>query len=215
MASLPTPFTPPQAALRRLPRPTKVYMCTQCEAASGTNYPNCPACYNAIESLWLADWHAFLAQEQLNPNSEEEHFAAQVVLGEVERHVWTVLDIAMTLVTCPSGGHELGGGPSDCTECASTWGNTLGIEFTAGQQGLVTPNEHAIHVGRMILRHPHRQSKNIITAWRLSMPRLLTGWLPTTESAQKQMALIKAGRVKEVEMELEEVDWQIQSSPPT
>ncbi len=215
MLNTPTPFTPTQAALRWLPRPIEVHPCTQCAAASGTNYPSCPACYIAIESLWIADWHAFLAQEQLHPNSEEERFAAQVVPSEVERHAWTILDIAMTLVTCHSCGSELGGGASDCTECASAWGNTLGVEFAAGQQGLVAPNEHAMHVGRMILRHPHRQSKNIITAWRLSLPRLLTGWLPSTESAQKQMALIKAGHVKEVEMALEELDRQLQSSPPT
>ncbi len=215
MSSLPTPITPSQAPPRRLPRPARVHSCIQCGVAVGTNYPSCPACYTAIESLWLADWHAFLAQEQLSPNSVEENFAAQVVLKEVERHAWTVLDIAMTLVTCHSCGYELGGGPSDCTECASAWGNTLGSEFAAGQQGLVTSNEHAMHVGRMILRHPHRQSQNIITAWRLSMPRLLTGWLPSTEMAQQYMTLIKAGRVKEVEMALEELDQQIQGlSPP-
>jgi hypothetical protein len=61
----------------------------------------------------------------------------------------------------------------------------------------------------MILRHPHRQSANIIAAWSRTMPRLLTGWLPSTESAQHTMALIKAGRFAEVDAELAELDRKI------
>ena len=196
-------------ALRRLPRPSGVFPCNQCAAVSGTNYPHCPSCYLDIERFWLADWHAFLAEEQVQPGTDEEYMIAQVVLDEVERHPWTVLDISMTLVTCTTCGSELGGGPTDCTECATAWGNTLWAESLAQRQGFVTGNEHAMHVARMILRHPHRQSANIITAWRLSTPRLLTGWLPTTEEAQHYMALIKAGRVAEVEAALKALDQRL------
>jgi hypothetical protein len=198
-----------QVALRRIERPSRVLPCTGCDDVVGRNYLKCPTCHNAIEQHWLADWYAFLAQEQIQPNPVDEQMVAQVVFDEGERHLWTVLDIAMTLLICNSCGSELGGGPPDCTECASAWGVALWAETLAGRKGLVTFNEHALHVGRMILRHPHRQSANIIAAWSRTMPRLLTGWLPSTESAQHYMALIKAGRFAEVDAELAELDRKI------
>jgi hypothetical protein len=206
VSNLPLDQTALQAALRRIPRPSRVYSCPECDAVIGTNYPKCPSCYMAVEKYWLADWHAFLAQEQIEPGSDDERLVAQIVFDEGDRHLWTVLDIAMTLLVCGSCGFELGGGPMDCTECASAWGVTLWAETLAGRNGLVTFNEHALHVGRMILRHRHRQSDNIIQAWSRTMPRLLTGWLPTTNDAQHFMALIKAGRFAEVDAALYELD---------
>jgi hypothetical protein len=202
-------------ALRRLPRPATVEACPNCHAPLGMNYAACPACHSAIERFWLADWQAFLHQEQIEPASEEERQAAQIVFDEGERHLWTVLDIAMTLLTCGECGSELGGGPPECSECASAWGVTLWAETVAGRSGLVTMNEHALHVGRLILRFPHRQSANIIAAWSRTMPRLLTGWLPSTEYAQPAMALIKAGRLAEVDAQLAELDREIRQSART
>jgi hypothetical protein len=173
------------------------------------NYATCPGCHEAIERHWLADWDAFPAREQIQPSSEEEIQFARIVLDEGERHLWSVLDIAMTHLVCGECGSELGGGPPDCTECAAAWGVTLWAEALAGRNGLATFNEHALHVGRMILRHPHRQSANIIAAWSRTMPRLLTGWLPSTADAQAFMALIKAGRLAEVDAELARLDQGI------
>jgi hypothetical protein len=173
------------------------------------HYATCPSCHEAIERHWLADWHAFLDQEQIQPQSAEEAQFAQIVFSEGERHLWTVLDIAMTLLVCGECGRELGGGPPDCTECASAWGVTLWAEALAGRHGQATFNEHAMHVGRMILRHPHRQSANIIAAWSRTMPRLLTGWLPSTTTAQAYMAFIKAGCLDEVDAELAKLDQRI------
>ena len=201
-----------QPALRRLPRPTGVYPCPECHAPIVTNYPHCPSCYEALERYWLADWHAFLVQEQLSPNRDDEQLIAQIVFDEGERHQWTVLDIAMTLLTCSTCRNELGGGPPDCTECSSAWGVTLWAETVAGREGLVTFNEHALHVGRLILRHRHRQSQNIIAAWSRSMPRVLTGWLPSTGDAQHFMAKIKEGRLDEVDAYLAELDRAINAS---
>jgi hypothetical protein len=200
------------AALRRLPRPFGVYPCSDCHAVSGTNYLACPSCFMAIERFWLADWHAYLAHEQIEPESPEVDFAVQVIFDEGERHLWTVLDIAMTFLTCHSCGCELGGGPPECTECATAWGITLWAEVVAGRKGMVTANEHALHVGRVILRHPHRHSPNIIKAWSRTVPRLLTGWLPTTEAAQHYMELVKSGRLSELDEELEKLDASLNNS---
>lgn len=197
------------SALRRLPRPTHIITCHDCSAAVGTNYPSCPGCYDAIERHWLADWNALLEQERIAPKSADEQMLAQIIFAEGERHLWTVLDIALTLLTCESCGSELGGGPPDCSECASAWGVTLWAETVAGRSGLVTMNEHALHAGRMILRHRHRQSANIIAAWSRTMPRLMTGWLPSTPSAQHVMAQIKAGELAGVDAWLADLDRTI------
>ena len=197
------------AALRRLPRPQTVRPCLHCHAATGMNYATCPACHEAIERHWLADWLAFLDAEQIAHHSTDEKMVAQIIFDEGERHQWTMLDIALTLLTCRECGRELGGGPPECPECNAAWGVTLWAETVAGRKGLVTYNEHALHVGRIILRHPHRQSANIITAWSRTMPRLLTGWLPTTAEAQTFMAKIKAGNLTAVDAELAHLDTLI------
>ncbi len=41
------------------------------------------------------------------------------------------------------------------------------------------------------------------------MPRLLTGWLPSTGEAQRIMALIKAGRLAEVNTLVRQLDQTI------
>jgi hypothetical protein len=204
-----TPVYKVAAGLRRLPRPQRVERCAECGAACGGSYATCAACFEAVERHWQADWDARLATENISPGTDEEVLLAECVLVEIEQHPWPVLDFAMTLVVCGECSQELGGGPSDCEACAAAWGNVLWAETLAGQQGLVTANEHALHVGRMVLRHPHRQSQAAVQAWRLSVPRLLTGWNPTTQAAQRMMARIKAGRLDEVEAELRVLDAEI------
>jgi hypothetical protein len=178
------------------------------------HYATCPQCNDAVERFWLADWQALLDQENIIAGSPGELELAEIVFAEGERHLWTLLDIALTRLRCDGCGHELGGGPSECSECAAAWGVTLWAETVAGRQGLVTGNEHALHVGRMILRHPHRHSENILAAWSRSMPRLLTGWLPSTVEAQHLMAEIKAGHIDEVDAALFDLDRKIANTAP-
>jgi hypothetical protein len=185
---------------RRVARPATVEPCPRCGEAIGTNYVTCASCFMAIERIWLADWQALLAVEQLAVGSADEQLLAQVVLGEYGRHPWTVLDIAMSLCRCQTCGSELGEAYHDCAECGQAFGQSLASEFN------ITANEHALHVGRWILRYPHRNSSNINTAWRLTMPRLLTGWLPSTAQAQRMMNLLKAGKIETVRQQIQQVD---------
>ena len=55
----------------------------------------------------------------------------------------------------------------------------------------------------------HQHSANSVTAWSLTVPRVLTGWLPPRKDAQRMMAAIKDGRVAEVEGELRKLDQEI------
>jgi hypothetical protein len=166
----------------------------------GAGYADCRACFDAVESIWLADWRALLAEEGLEPGTEGERLLARVALGEHGRHPWTVLDIAMSLLRCGACGRELGEAYSDCAECGQAFGASLASEFGA------TANEHALHVGRWVLRFPHRNSATVVLAWQSTLPRILTGWLPTTEEAQRGMNLIKSGRAEEWQEALRRVD---------
>jgi uncharacterized protein (UPF0212 family) len=188
---------------RRIPRPQKVLACPQCGEAVGTNCHDCTYCHDAIESVWLADWEALLQKEGIASGSEEERLLAQVVMNEFGRHPWTVMDIAMSLQRCSQCGNELGEGYKDCAECGMAFGASIQAEFDA------TPNEHALHIGRWVLRYPQRHSQNAVAAWRLSLPRILTGWLPSTQEARQVMVLIKNNQIEKARTLIRQVDAQI------
>lgn len=188
---------------RRVLRPRQVLPCPHCHSVTGTNYPTCLACFQAIEAIWLADWQALLVREQIEAGTPDETLLAELVMAESERHPWTVVDIAMTLLTCPECGHELGSRYQECVACYQAFGKALASEFG------VTANEHALHIGRWVLRHPHQHSDNAVAAWSRTTPRVLTGWLPSRADAQRTMALIKQGRLDEVAAGLVAVDEEI------
>ncbi len=198
---------------RAAPRPRRVERCQICGRARGGGYPACPECYAAAETLWRADWETLLQAEGVVAGSEDERRLAETVLAAMDQHPWTVVDYAMTLVRCASCGAELGGGPSDRFECQLAFGNAIAYDIPAGEQGVMTGNEHALRIGRHILRAPHQYGAHILTAWRLTFPRLLTGWLPTTEEAQRGMALVKAGKTEAFEAAMRRVDEAINRSP--
>lgn len=123
------------------------------------------------------------------PGGDDERLLAGVIIAELTRHPWTIVDYAMTLLRCDECGAELGGGPTNCASCAHAFGNLWAPEVEAGAR----MDEHAIRVGRLVTRHPHRYSRAIATGWRLNLPMLLTGALPTTAEAQRLAAWLKGG----------------------
>ena len=176
---------------RRRARPSTVEPCPECGAFLGRDYPRCATCHEVVERYWHADWMALLAAEGSAPGSDDERLLAEVVVAELERHPWTVVDYALTLLRCPECGAEWGGGPPACAACAMAFGNLWAPGLEAG----ATMNEHALRVGRWVMRHPHRHSATAVAGWRLSLPLLLAGALPTTAEAQRINAWLKAGGV--------------------
>jgi hypothetical protein len=181
------PHDPP--AGRRVPRPTTIAWCQTCGDFLGRGYRDCPTCHEVIEAIWRADWLALLEVEGLAPGGEDERLLAGVIIAEWTRHPWTIVDYALTLLRCEECGAELGGGPTACANCAHAFGNLWAPELEAGAR----MDEHAIRVGRLVARHPHRYSDAIATGWCFSLPLLLTGALPTTAEAQRLAAWLKGG----------------------
>jgi hypothetical protein len=191
------------SSTRRVPRPQRVEICLHCAKLVGMSYPDCLNCFNTIEQFWLADWAALLEMEQIEAGTPDEILLAQVVIEESEQHPWTVVDLAMSLLKCGTCGNELGSRYKECGECGMAFGSSLLSEHGA------TMNEHALHIGRWVLRHKHQHSANSILGWQCTTPRILTGWLPTTEEAQVMGKRIKDGELDMVEAELAEVDHHI------
>ncbi len=190
MDTIPPSTLPPRPpAGRRVSRPASIEVCAACGAYLGRGYPTCPACYEAVEAIWRADWLAFLAAEGFRPGTPDEALVAEVVVAEFTRHPWTLVDYALTLLRCPECGAEPGGGPVGCATCAHTFGNLWAPELEAG----ATMNEHALRVGRLVVRHPHRFSAAIVTGWRFGLAQLLTGDLPDGGQARRLANWLKAG----------------------
>lgn len=183
-------FTPRKPAGRRIPRPTKVNPCPDCNEPAGASYASCPGCYSAIEALWLADWAALLEQEGTAAGSEDERLLAHMIASDIDAHPWTIVDIAHTLVVCPDCGAERCGGPLSCATCKIAFENLWAYDMEAGYQGNMTLNEHMIRVGRLELRHPHRFPDAVVRIARWLMPIGMTN--PTPVEPYKMQAIYAA-----------------------
>jgi hypothetical protein len=164
-------------------RPNEVKICKKCGVPVGRNYKSCIECYNTIENLWSLDWKELIEKENILSGSDDEKLLAEVIVEEIDKHSWTIVDSAMKIVKCKICNNELGGGPIDCPDCKFAFENLWAYDSEAMNQVKMTYNEHALRVGRWVLRYPHRQKKNIVESWKFSMPIVLTGKLPSNEQA--------------------------------
>lgn len=165
-------------------RPKTVKPCKTCGEPIGRNYISCKECYNTIENFWLMDWNELIAKEDIISGSEDEKLLAEVIVEEIDKYSWTIVDSAMKIIKCKTCGSELGGGHVDCPDCSFAFENLWAYDMEAMNQGNMTGNEHAIRVGRWVIRYPHRQKRIMVESWKFSMPILITGKLPTTQLAQ-------------------------------
>lgn len=174
-------------------RPAAVSPCPSCGDLAGRGYPACRYCAELVDQYWLLDWQVLLAAEQLAEGGSGERELAELVLAdEVGHHPWTCTDWAMTLVTCSQCGDELATGPADCVRCAMADGLRWSWDH-AGYPHAMTAGEHALRVARATLRAPHRARAATVGAWRLLMPFLLVGALPTVGQVRRIRAAVLAG----------------------
>jgi hypothetical protein len=183
---------------RQVPRPDSATPCTNCGELVGRGYPDCVICAERIDDLWWADWKVLLREEKVRPGTVEEGALARRVLSdEVGRHPWTCTDWALWLLRCGRCGGQLGSGDSGCMACAAADQARWAWDCQALPVAM-TPNEHALRVAVAGLRAPHRHRATIVTGWRLVLPFLLVGELPTTAQAQRIRGHILAGRYSEL-----------------
>jgi len=165
-------------------RPKSVEKCKTCGAPTGRNYISCKECYYALENIWLRDWNLLMNKKNIIRGSNEEKLLAKILFKEIDSNPWTIVDTAMTIIRCNTCGSEIGGGPDECQECSTAFGNLWAYDVEAMYQCQMTGNEHALRVGRWILRYPLRQKNSIVESWKFSIPILLTGKTPTNKQGQ-------------------------------
>ncbi|MDQ2583452.1 hypothetical protein CKY47_05535 [Saccharothrix yanglingensis] len=189
------PFPP---GARRVARPAAVSPCPSCGDLAGRGYPTCRFCAELVDQYWLLDWQELLAAEQLAEGGAGERELAELVLADqVGRHPWTCTDWAMTLVSCSQCGEELATGPVDCVRCAMADGLRWSWDH-GGHPTSITAGEHALRVARAALRAPHRRRGPVVLGWRLLMPFLLVGELPTVGQVRRVRAAVLAGAYAEL-----------------
>jgi hypothetical protein len=180
-------------------RPKTVETCPQCGAFVGRSYPACAYCYQAVERLWQPEWEMQLHAEGAAPGSEEEEMLAAIVMSQPDRFVWTVVDVAITRLRCASCGSPLGTSAPGCWECTSASDSLWGVpDGEAPGTGAAPGNSHALRVIRWQLRQPHRHSEQALAGFRLYLPILLTGLLPTVKQNQALKAWANAGHGAEL-----------------
>lgn len=168
------------SALSRGARPLPVAPCAACGRERPSGYRDCPACHDLFEGYWRADWAALLEREEIGAGSDDERVVARVVIGEWDRHPFTALDIAMTLLACDGCGRELGASYTTCWPCKQAFGYALAAEGNG-----CTQLDHAWHIGRWVVRHPDQHSAAIVRGWTEALPRLVAGDLPSIGEAQR------------------------------
>lgn len=189
------PFPP---GARGLPRPTHVVDCPGCGEPAARGYPDCPECVRAVDKHWAADWAALLGEHKVAlGGSAERELAHRVLTAPVGRFPWTCVDWAMTRRTCTDCGAELGTGPLECVPCTVADGNRWAWDHQ-GHPWAMTGNEHALREGRVVLRAPHRHRPTVVAGWRLILPFLLVGELPTNSQARRIRQFVLSGRYVEL-----------------
>ncbi|GAA3445882.1 hypothetical protein [Planomonospora venezuelensis] len=180
--------------------------CTGCGCREYGGAPDCTRCLALLDGLVEEGWRGFLRRGfgTAEPSPEEEAAIAGMVAEEPDRHDWRVVDAALDRLACTGCGSRLGRGPRGCPPCDLADGFRYSAVET-DRPGVPPGNEHAVRVGVSVLRAPHRQSPHAVLGWRVGLPVLLEGFLPTTAQAQAMRARINAGAAYE---ELEGI-WEI------
>jgi len=180
-------------------RPSAVRRCADCGELFGRGYPECAYCAGILEGLWLADWHALCeVREVTSADADAQRALAERVLGsDIGVYEWTCVDVAMSLVDCPSCERELGTGPQGCVLCGIA-DETRWAWYHEAPEGAINPNEHALRRARAALRAPHRYRETVLLNWRLALPFLLAGQMTDGRPAQWTTAYLRAGRYEEL-----------------
>ena len=179
-------------------RPSAVRRCADCGELVGRGYPDCATCTGTLEGPWLADWHALCEERGVGTDTDEQRALAESVLAtDIGVHEWTCVDVAMSLVDCPSCERELGTGPLGCVLCGIA-DETRWAWFHEAPDGAITTNEHALRQARVALRAPHRCRHTVLLNWRLALPFLLAGQMTEAHPLRWTTAYLRAGRYDEL-----------------
>ncbi|WP_222709015.1 hypothetical protein [Nonomuraea sp. C10] len=145
-----------------------------------------------VDGLVEEGWREFLRGEFGGLSAEEERGVAEMVIDELDRHLWRVVDAAYDRLVCGECGGALSRGAAGCATCDRAHGYRYAA-VEVDRPGVVPGNEHALRVNVSVVRRPYGISDKELLARRLSLPILLEGHLPTIEQAQAARAVLNKG----------------------
>lgn len=167
--------------------------CLACEWWRPAGAPDCRACFSWIVGMLDRAWANFLRHEGLT----DEEGLAELIVAEVERHEWEVVEAAYRRVTCEACGCGLSAGPVGCSQCDMAHGFRYAARET-DRPGADYGNEHALRVAVSAVLVPHRIPPYSLTGFRISLPLLLAGQIPNLAQARHTRALVEKSREREL-----------------
>ena len=104
---------------------------------------------------------------------------------------WACVDWALRQLRCAGCGGELAAGAPDCVGCAAA--NAARWELATE-----TPREHALRTAVVALRAPTWHRRAVASTWRLLLPFVVAGSVPTVVELREVRTQVVAGRYDEL-----------------
>ena len=154
--------------------------CATCGDLTGRGYPSCPGCATAVDRPWESAW-----AELADPDPER---IAGAPPGEYR---WPCVDAALRRLRCTGCGGELAAGDADCLDCAVA-------DATRWELEAPTPHERALRTAVATLRAPAWRRQSVVSTWRLLLPFVVAGAVPTGAELREVRTQVLAGRYEEL-----------------
>lgn len=160
--------------------PAAAKPCATCGDLTGRGYPSCAGCAGAVERPWTSAW-----AELTDPDPEQ---VADAAPGD---YPWSCVDWALRLLRCAGCGGELAAGAPDCVGCAAA--DAARWELTD-----LTAHERALRTAVVALRAPTWRRRSVASTWRLLLPFVVVGAVPTRRELREVRTQVVAGRYEEL-----------------
>jgi hypothetical protein len=174
------------------PAPAKP--CATCGDLTGRGYPSCPGCATVVDRPWQSAWAAL-------PDPDPE----QVADAPPGDYPWACVDWALRQLRCQGCGGELAAGAPDCVGCAAASSARWELATT-------TPHEHVLRTAVVALRAPTWHRRAVASTWRLLLPFVVAGSVPSVLELREIRTQVVAGRYDEL-ASLEELPLELPLLP--
>ncbi len=160
--------------------PVAAKPCATCGDLTGRGYPSCAGCAAEVDRPWQTAWAEL-------PDADPER-VADAPAGD---YPWACVDWALRQLRCQGCGGELAAGAPDCVGCATA---------DAARWELVpsTPHEVALRTAVVVLRTPTWRRQAVTSTWRLLLPFVVAGAVPTGPEVREVRTQVVAGRYEEL-----------------